>query len=88
MTSINSSAAEIERHADTTLLHHDDGERTGPEPKEPVKHQPYMDNDAEIDSIDYTCIMDSFGEMNLISTQVWADVMDEIQCELDSRPAA
>ena len=50
-------------------------------------HQPYMDNDSEIDRIDYQCLLDSIGEMNMISTQVLQDVVDEMQGAIDNRPA-
>ena len=55
----------------------------GHEPITP--HQPYMDNDAEIDRIDYTCIIDSLGALNMISTQVLQDVADDLIGEIESR---
>jgi len=47
---------------------------------------PYLSNDDDMDIIDYTCIMDSLGDMKYLSTQVLQDVVDEIVGEIESRP--
>ena len=46
---------------------------------------PYLDNDDEMNLIDFTCIMDSIGEFKYISSQVLRDVVDEITGELENR---
>ena len=47
---------------------------------------PYLENTEHQDTMDYTLIMDSVGEMSLLSTQTIQDVIDELQGALDSRP--
>jgi hypothetical protein len=51
-----------------------------------MKAQPYMTNDQDTDRIDYNSIMGYLGNLNMFSTQVLSDVIDELAGEIDNRP--
>ena len=50
-----------------------------------MKRLPYMDNNPVTDSYDFKSIMGNIGRMDMISTQVFKDVIDELQNEIDNR---
>ena len=50
-----------------------------------MKKQPYMDNDALTNSVDFDTLMEKFEPLNMISTVVLQDIIDELQHEIDDR---